>query len=55
MLAVANIELPAVPRACDDTTVELPIAKWSALMRTYAINRVKLSIGSTVQRNQSST
>lgn len=43
MPAVADVELPAVPGACDDAAFEPPFAQRAALMRADAVEREELA------------
>ena len=44
MLTGADIELPAVPGASDNTASQRPFAEWSALVRTNAVEREELPL-----------
>lgn len=43
MLSVTNIELPAVPRAGDDTAVERAFPKRATLVRADSVQRQELA------------
>ncbi len=54
MLAGANIKLPSMPRARDNTPRQISLSQWATLVRANAIQREELTID-VKQRNHAIT